>query len=209
MFNVFKKSFITGLFLLLPLGVTAFVVNLLLQYIGEPASRVIFGWIDIGVRGQSAISGVLNLISMLVVLLLITGIGLISNYFFGKWIFSFAERLISRVPGINSIYSTIKQVVNTFGENRNTIFSKTVLIEYPRKGSYALGFVTSETQGETQDKTGEFVVNVFIPTTPNPTSGFLLLIPKKDLIELNMSITDGMKLVISGGVVVPPYNSNK
>jgi uncharacterized membrane protein len=85
-------------------------------------------------------------------------------------------------------------------------FSKTVLVEYPRKGSYAIGFLTSDSEGEVQARTGQHVANVFIPTTPNPTSGFLLMVPAEDIVELDMSVGDGIKMVISGGIVVPPYN---
>ena len=204
--SILKKSFLTGLLLLLPLGVTVFVVNLLLEYVGEPASKVVFGWVDIGLRSKMVISSLLSVNAMLVVILVITVIGFISNYFLGKMLIKSAEQIIGRVPGVNTIYKSIKQIVNTFGENRS--FSKTVLVEYPRKDCYAIGFVTGDNCGETQEKTGQFVINVFVPTTPNPTSGFLLLIPKKDVIELEMSVSDGMKMVISGGVIVPPYKSN-
>lgn len=88
-------------------------------------------------------------------------------------------------------------------------FSKTVLVEYPRKNTYAIGFLTSDTEGEVQDKTGQHVMNVFIPTTPNPTSGFLLMVPREDIIDLDMSVGDGIKMIISGGIVVPPYNKSK
>lgn len=204
--NTLKKSFLTGLFLLLPLGITVFIVNLLLEYIGEPASKVVFGWVDIGIRSKMIVSSLLNINSVLVVVLVITAVGFISNYFLGKILINSTEQIINRVPGINTIYKSIKQVVNTFGENKS--FSKTVLVEYPRKGCYAIGFLTGESSGETQQKTNEYLLNIFMPTTPNPTSGFLLLIPEKDVIKLDMSVSDGMKFVISGGVIVPPYQSN-
>ena len=87
------------------------------------------------------------------------------------------------------------------------MFQRVVLVEYPRKGAYALGFLTSVAKGETQDKTGQVVVNVFVPTTPNPTSGFLLMIPQDEVVEMDMSVADGMKLIISGGALVPNHNN--
>jgi uncharacterized membrane protein len=115
------------------------------------------------------------------------------------------EKIINYVPFVNAIYKTVKQIAETFGKSNNEVFSRTVLIEYPKRGCYALGFLSNEAEGEVQSKTGEVVVCVFVPTTPNPTSGFLLLVPKKSVTELEMSVADGMKLIISGGIVVPPY----
>lgn len=134
---------------------------------------------------------------------------MLSKFFLGKWAMRAIEKFIEHVPVVKNIYKTIKQIVETFGQNHKEIFSKTVLIEYPQKDNYALAFLTSETEGEIQDRTGQTVVNVFVPTTPNPTSGFLLMIPKKKVTELDMSVADGMKLIISGGVVVPAYEKKK
>jgi uncharacterized membrane protein len=124
-------------------------------------------------------------------------------------VISLTEKLIHHVPFVSTIYKTVKQITETFGKNNQAAFSKTVLIEYPKDGCYAVGFLSSEAEGEVQDKTGEVVANVFVPTTPNPTSGFLLMVPKSKIIALDMSVTDGMKLIISGGIVVPPYSKKK
>src|SRR5262249_36517756 len=106
---------------------------------------------------------------------------------------------------LNKIYPFMKEVSQTMLSGRKTMFQKVVLIEYPRPGIYSLGFVTSETGSEAQEKTKENVVNVFVPTTPNPTSGFLLLVPRDKIADLEMRVADGLKMVISGGAVVPPY----
>lgn len=209
MLQLLKKSFLTGLVLLLPIGITVLLVNFMLDYIGEPASKVLFYWLDIGIRDKLIASIIINLISTFFVLLLITLIGLLSRYFLGKLIFSITERVINRVPLVNTIYKSSKQIIKTFGESNMSAFSKTVLVEYPRKNTYAIGFLTSDTEGEVQDKTGQHVMNVFIPTTPNPTSGFLLMVPREDIIDLDMSVGDGIKMIISGGIVVPPYNKSK
>jgi uncharacterized membrane protein len=113
------------------------------------------------------------------------------------------------VPFVSTVYKTVKQVMETFGASHKAVFSKTVLIEYPKRECYAIGFLSSEFDGEVQDKTGRAVVNVFVPTTPNPTSGFLLIVPKDKVTELEMSVADGMKLIISGGIVVPPSRKYK
>jgi uncharacterized membrane protein len=119
------------------------------------------------------------------------------------------EKLINHVPFVSTVYKTVKQVMKTFEASHKAVFSKAVLIEYPKKECYAIGFLSSEFEGEVQDKIGRTVVNVFVPTTPNPTSGFLLVVPKDKVIELEMSVADGMKLIISGGIVVPPYKKRK
>ena len=209
MLNFIKRSFFTGLVFALPMCITIFVINLLLNYIGTPISHILFGWLDIRICNSFGMKFLLNTISIAVVVLLIIAIGMLSKFFLGKWAMRAIEKFIEHVPVVKNIYKTIKQIVETFGQNHKEVFSKTVLIEYPQKDSYALAFLTSETEGEIQDRTGQTVVNVFVPTTPNPTSGFLLMIPKKKVTELDMSVADGMKLIISGGVVVPAYEKKK
>ena len=209
MLNFIKRSFFTGLVFALPICITIFVINLLLNYIGTPISHILFGWLDIRICNSFGMKFLLNTISIAVVVLLIIAIGMLSKFFLGKWAMRAIEKFIEHVPVVKNIYKTIKQIVETFGQNHREVFSKTVLIEYPQKDSYAIAFLTSETEGEIQDRTGQTVVNVFVPTTPNPTSGFLLMIPKKKVTELDMSVADGMKLIISGGVVVPAYEKKK
>ena len=151
----------------------------------------------------------LELLSVLVVLLLITLLGYSSRIFIGRFILNSMERLLDRVPFISTVYRSVKQIVQTFSQQKKAVFQEVVLIEYPRKHCYVLGFLTSTAKGETQDVTGEHIVNVFVPTTPNPTSGFLLMLPEDDIKRLNMSIADGMKLIISGGAVVPNGESGE
>jgi uncharacterized membrane protein len=205
MLRSLKKSFITGIVLTLPLGITVFFADVMLRYIGEPASRVLFYWLDIGVRDTPLVRAMLGTISIILVVLIIIAIGFLSQLFLGRFVISATEKFINHVPFVGTVYKTVKQIAETFGKSDKSSFSKTVLIEYPKEGCYAIGFLSSEAEGEVQDKTGEVVANVFVPTTPNPTSGFLLVVPKKSMIPLEMSVADGMKLIISGGIVVPPY----
>ncbi|MDR1413686.1 MAG: DUF502 domain-containing protein [Puniceicoccales bacterium] len=205
MLSFLKRSFITGLVLTLPIGLTVFFVNIMLDYVGGPASKVLFGWFDISLKESALACFVLNVISIILVMIIIIVVGFLSKLFFGRILISWAEKLINHVPFVNTIYKTFKQIIETFGKTGKSAFSKTVLIEYPRAGCYAIGFLSSETEGEAQEKTRQTTVNVFVPTTPNPTSGFLLIIPKEQVTELEMSVTDGMKLIVSGGILVPPY----
>jgi len=123
----------------------------------------------------------------------------------GKELVKFTDSLILRIPVLNKIYGFAKDVSETMLGEKKSVFEQVVLVEYPRPGIYMIGFVTNETQGEAQAKTRERVVCVFIPTTPNPTSGFLAFVPQDQLVLLEMSVGEGMKMVISGGAVVPPY----
>ena len=200
-----KNAFLAGLFLLLPLGVTVIVVDLLLDYVGAPVSQFILQSLGAELPDQFWFRTSMNLISTICIIFIITILGYFSKYFIGKMVIRLTERLIDGVPFVNSVYKTVKQVVDTFNKNREAVFQTTVLVEYPRRGMYGIGFLTSETEGEAQVKTKQEVVNVFLPTTPNPTSGFLLLVPREDVIFLEMSVADGMKMIISGGVVNPEY----
>jgi len=198
-----RNAFFTGLVLLAPLGVCVFVINFLLTSIGDPSSKIFFGWI----KTQLPLPGIyfINLVSMLIVVALITALGYASHYLLGKWLFRHAENIMLRVPFVGLVYRTTKQIVDTFRSQQKAVFQKVVLIEFPRRGCYGIGFITSTAAVELQFRTEKKVVNVFIPTTPNPTSGFLIVCPADEVIELDMTIGDGMKLIISGGAVVPPF----
>ena len=209
MLRSIRNAFITGIIVILPLGVTFIVINFLLEKLGEPASDFFFWFVDPAWRSTPALNLALELISVLVVFCLITFLGFGSKFVLGRILLNGMERLLNTVPFINTVYKTAKQIVDTFGQQKKAVFQEVVLLEYPRKRSYAIGFLTSSAKGEPQEVTGETIVNVFVPTTPNPTSGFLLMIPESDITHLQMSIADGMKLIISGGAVVPPGDSDE
>jgi uncharacterized membrane protein len=204
-FRSLKKSFVTGLVLTLPIGITVFAVCAMLRYVGDPASKILFGWLDVG---SGAPKSLIDVVSIVLVVFIIIAVGFLSKLFLGRFVIALAERLINHVPLVSTVYKTVKQVIETFGSG-NTAFSQTVLLEYPRKGTYAIGFLSSPMEGEVLDKTGEKMVNIFVPTTPNPTSGFLLMVPERDVVKLEMSVADGMKLIISGGIVIPPHKTKK
>jgi uncharacterized membrane protein len=140
--------------------------------------------------------------------LVILLVGVFATNVIGKRMISIGERILARIPLVNKIYAAVQQISSAFLGSKSSIFSTVVLIEYPRKGVYSLGFVTSVAKGEVQHKTAQQVVGVFVPTTPNPTSGLLVFIPEGDLIRLDMSPEDGLKLVISGGVFTPAFGDD-
>ena len=206
MFRSIRNAFITGIIVILPLGVTIFVINLLIDKLGRPASRFFFGNLD--VAPGSPMDKALALLAVIIVFALITLIGYGSRFVIGRVLLNFFEQLLHRVPLINTVYGTVKQIVTTFSEQKKAVFQEVVLLEYPRKNFYVLGFLTSEAKGEPQAVTGEKIVNIFVPTTPNPTSGFLLMLPENDITRLTMSVADGMKVIISGGAVTPPHSDD-
>jgi uncharacterized membrane protein len=144
-------------------------------------------------------------LGVVVLLVLITLIGALTAGFVGRYVVHLGERVLARMPVIRNVYSAIKQIFETVLKQQSTAFRQAVLLEYPRRGIWAVGFITGNTEGEVQTLTKDDMVNVFLPTTPNPTSGFLLFVPKKELVNLNMSVEEAIKMVISAGIVTPPY----
>ena len=144
-------------------------------------------------------------LGVVVLLVLITLIGALTAGFVGRYVVHLGERVLARMPVIRNVYSAIKQIFETVLKQQSTAFRQAVLLEYPRRGIWAVGFITGNTEGEVQTLTKDDMVNVFLPTTPNPTSGFLLFVPKKELVNLSMSVEEAIKMVISAGIVTPPY----
>lgn len=199
----FRNAFLTGLLIFLPLGTTVFVLNFLLGLFQEPATHLAY---ELGIKEESFFFGLETLLAILGLLfgvLALTLLGFLSNYFLGKFFIGLTEKFLGKVPFLSNVYRSAKQIVETFGKENRAVFQEVVMIEYPRPDCYVLGFVTTEASGETVEAIGKQLTNVFVPTTPNPTSGFLLLLPRKDIFPLNMSVGEGMKMLISGGAVVP------
>lgn len=142
-------------------------------------------------------------LGLLILILTLILVGMFAAGFLGKFFMRLGEWIVYKLPLVSSVYSLLKQVFETFLSAKTQAFNKVVLLEYPRKGIWILGLVSSETKGEVKDKLETPMLNIFIPTTPNPTSGFLIFVPKSDTIELNMSVEDGIKFIISGGLVEP------
>jgi len=201
--RAFGRNFLTGFLVVAPFFFTVAIL------------QILFGWfyrLVIGPAGE-LVAFVLSReeASLMVHLLIIVGfvvaialIGLGTRILVLRRFFGLGESLLRRVPMFGPIYGTMRGIADTFtGERRRGLFERVVLLEWPRQGMYAIGFVTQEARGEVQEKTPEHVVNVFIPTTPNPTSGYLVLAPRESLIPLEMSVEEGMRLIISGGAVGP------
>ncbi len=200
-----RNAFVTGLLLLAPLAVTWMVFSWLVDQIGSGFRPYFFFFVPDDLLSQPSLNLIWNLLSTFIVIALVTVLGVVSRYVFTHYFGQLAERFILTIPGVSAVYRTVKQIVETFGSQNRNLFSKVVMVEFPRKGLWSVGFLTNKAQGEPQAKTADEVWSVFVPTTPNPTTGFLIMLPQRDIIELDMSVGDGMKMIISGGAVVPPW----
>jgi uncharacterized membrane protein len=198
-----RRYLIAGLLVWLPIGVTVLVVKLLVDLMDQTLVVLPAAYRPDNLLGFH-LPGLGVVLSVLVVL----STGVVMAHFFGQQLLSAWEAILNRIPLVRSIYSSVKQLSETLLSSGGQSFRKVLLIEYPRKGLWTLAFQTGTEVGEAQAKTGEEVINVYVPTTPNPTSGFFLMVPRRDVVELEMSVDEGLKMIISMGVVVPRWNKD-
>jgi uncharacterized membrane protein len=199
-----RRYLVAGILVWLPLGVTIVIVRFLIGLMDKslvllPRQYHPEEWAGIGIPGLGVI--------LTVILLLITGV--LTANFVGRAFLKGWESLLDRIPVARSIYSAAKNFAEIVFSDSGNAFSKVLLVEYPRKGIYTITFQTASEIGEIQARTGEDVVACFVPTTPNPTSGFIIVVPKKDTIELDMEVDEAVKLVMSLGVVIPKWNKDQ
>ncbi len=196
------KNFLAGFVVILPAFLTITILQVIFGWIYGltvgPVAALISPWVIHGWRTL-----VVRVVIALVMFLLIAFIGFGTRILILRRFFSFWERLFRRVPMVGKIYQTIQEIANAFKGGEKGVFSRVVLLEWPRKGLYAIGFITSDSKGELLEKMPKHVLSVFIPHTPTPTTGFLILADRESVIELDMSVEDGLKLVISAGMVGP------
>ena len=192
-----RKYIVTGLVVSAPLLITVYLVWAIVSWIDGKLTPLIPAKYNPNTYLPFDIPG----LGLVLALVILTIMGALTANIFGRVLIDAAERLLGRMPVVRSIYSTTKQVFETIAAQNSTSFKQVVLVEYPRKGLWAIAFVATDTRGEVAKVSDEPLVSVFLPTTPNPTSGFLLFVPRKDVIPLNMSIEEGVKYVISAGLV--------
>ena len=197
-----RNVFITGLLITLPIALTWFILQFLLN--NFDALSPVFTNILIQLGAPIPEGYRIPFLGLVVTLLIVLIVGWLTTNFFGKKVFQIGELLIEKIPFVRRIYKGSKQVVSSIAEADTSTFRKVVLIEFPRRGLLAIGFVTGESRGEVQQVTQENMLNVFVPTMPNPTSGFLIFSPLEELTEVSMTIEEGIKYVVSGGLVTPP-----
>ena len=207
LFARWRASFFTGLVIVLPGVITLASVKWLFGTISSFTDALLFflKWFippqDVFVSGVSGeMFWYRSVLAFVLAVFLITVIGVLARYYIGKRLIEWVDGIMLRVPVLNKIYGTIKQVDAAFAGNKNS-FKTVVLVEYPREGLFSVGFITSETQDEVSSKTGHKTVCVFIPTTPIPTSGFLVIAPVEKVTKLDMSVAEGFKYIISLGAL--------
>tara|TARA_E500000331_G_C17099803_1_gene644838 strand:- start:265 stop:879 length:615 start_codon:yes stop_codon:yes gene_type:complete len=193
-FSRFRNYFIAGIVVLIPIGITVYITLALIQVSSKLLPKEINpnNYLPYNIPG----------LEIIISLLLITIIGWLSLSFLGKRLLNLFNNILRKIPILRTIYSAIGQMTQSFTKNDKDK-KNVVLIEYPRKGTWAVGFATKENEGEIKNKTNKNLVNVFVPTTPNPTSGFLLMFPKEDLIYLDLTFEEASKFIVSAGTSNP------
>lgn len=199
-----RRYLVAGILVWLPIGITIILLRILIGLMDRtlilvPEQFRPEAWLGFAIPGLGLV--------LTVVILLVTGV--LAANIVGRSLVGFWERILDRIPVVRSVYSASKNFAEIVFSDSDQSFKKVLLIEYPRKGLYGLAFQTSTNLGEVQHRTGEEVVCTFVPTTPNPTSGFIIIVPKKDIIELDMEVDEALKMIISLGVVVPSWRKEQ
>lgn len=204
-----RGYFYAGLIVILPLFLTIFIINWMVNFIITMTMESFFTVLInnairfFGIEDNLHLKTAVYVLYLLSILILITFIGYITKNIIGKKITRSINRIIGKLPIVKHIYTTINQIVSLISSEKGNTYKRAIAVEYPRKGIYSIGFLTSETNEILSNIVGKELCNVFIPTSPNPTSGMFICVDKKDIIFLDMKIDDAVKLIISGGVIVP------
>jgi uncharacterized membrane protein len=200
-----RGYFLAGIVVTAPISLTVYLTYMFLTFVD---SKVVLllpqEWYD-ALYGKTTFPG----IGLIIAITCFIVIGWFATNFLGRLVIRVSEYIVDRMPVIRTLYSAIKQIFETIMASQSTAFREVVMMEYPRKGVWSIGFVTGVSQGEVQEMTKQETVNVFVPTTPNPTSGYLLFVPKKELKYLDMSVEEGVKLVVSAGIISPKHEDEK
>ncbi|MBT8141963.1 MAG: DUF502 domain-containing protein [Gammaproteobacteria bacterium] len=197
-----RSFLVAGLLIWVPVIITIFVVRFLIN-VSDRALLLI----PLKYRPETLLGFNIPGLGVIFAFLVLLVTGLLARNYFGTFIVAGWEKLMSRIPVVRTVYHGARQIAETVFADNSSAFSKVCLIEYPRRGAWSLCFQTSTEVGEVQGRTNRKVVSVFVPTTPNPTSGFVIILPVEDVIELDMSVDEGLRMIISLGVVVPKWKN--
>lgn len=200
-----RNYFLTGIVVAAPLSITVYLLWTFLSFVDDAVTP----FIPARYNPESYLPFGLPGLGLVVLVLVLTLLGFLTANLVGRSLIRLGEKILDRMPIVRSIYGTLKQVFEMVISTKSSSFKDVVLIEYPRPGQWSMGFVTNEMKGEIQERTAEDVICIFIPMAPAPTGGFLVFVPRKDVIYLDMSIDEGMKYVFSAGLVVPQNGQAK
>ncbi|MGP8217910.1 MAG: DUF502 domain-containing protein [Limisphaerales bacterium] len=211
-FARWRSSFLTGLAVVFPALLTLAAVKWLVGTISSVTDLLLFflptqlthEGLVYPHDGKGPMFWYWSLVALVLAVVLISVVGVLARYYIGKKVIDWTDRVLMRVPLLNKFYGAIKQVNDAFAGSKHS-FKTVVLVEFPGPGNYSVGFITSEQQGEIQQKIGRNLISVFVPTTPNPTSGFLIMVPEEKLTKLDMSVTDAIKYIVSLGSISQEY----
>lgn len=195
-----RAYFFAGILVTAPVSITVYLAWQLVSFVDSRVAALFPARLNPESYLPFAVPG----LGVVVVVTSLVLIGAATAGYFGRLLTAFFDAALTRMPIVRSVYGALKQIIETVLAKKSGAFREAVLIEYPRRGIWTIGFLTGVTEGEVQAVTGQEVINVFIPTTPNPTSGFLLFVPRTDIITLAMPVEDALKMVVSGGIVTPP-----
>ena len=195
-----RAYFLAGILVTAPISITFYLAWLFISFVDRQVTPLIPEAYNPTTYLPFALPG----LGLLIVAVVLTLIGALTAGILGRLWVRTSEGVLARMPVIRGVYGAVKQVFETVLAHQSTAFREAVLVEYPRRGIWAIAFITGRTEGEVQNITEEECINIFLPTTPNPTSGFLLFVPRKELVPLSMTVEEAIKMVISGGIVTPP-----
>jgi uncharacterized membrane protein len=194
-----RNYFFAGILVTAPISITIYLSWLFINFVDRTVTPIIpekynpETYLPFGIPG----------LGLIIAAVALTLVGALTAGYFGRLFVRMSERVLARMPVVRSIYGALKQIFETVLARQSDAFRQVVLIEYPRRGIWAIGFLTGVTEGEVQRLTEEQMLNIFLPTTPNPTSGFLLFLPREEVVFLDMSVEEGIKMVVSAGIVTP------
>ncbi|MCK4738645.1 MAG: DUF502 domain-containing protein [Deltaproteobacteria bacterium] len=201
--RIIKRYFVTGLLIVVPVYITGYIFFLIVTSMDS-----LFMLLPVEYRPESYLPFHIPGLGLLVTIIIVFLIGFLATNFLGRKLVQFWEWFLSKIPVVRSIYKATKQFIETFFVKDEDSFRRVVMLQFPRKGLYAIGFVTCTTKGEIQARTPEQTINIFVPTTPNPTSGFYFAVPEEDVIPLNMTVEEAFKVIMSGGLVAPEVDKD-
>ncbi len=199
-----RKYFITGLLILVPLAITLWVLNLIIGTMDQSLLLLPERWRPEAIFGFH-IPGLGTILTLLIIFLT----GLATRNFIGKQVVHVWESVLTRIPVVSSIYTSVKQVSDTLLSSSGNAFRKAVLVQYPRQGCWTIAFLTGVPGGDVRNHLKGDYISIYVPTTPNPTSGFFLMVPREDAIELDMNVDEALKYIVSMGVVSPEHFAKK
>lgn len=202
-----RTYFFTGIIVVTPILLTVFIFWKLFSGLDSVALNLLNGVLV--KLGFEAYYGKIPGLGVAVLIIGIILTGMIARNYLGKKLFKLGDWLVTQIPLISKIYIAIRQIFEAIFSEKGEVFKQAVMFEYPRRGTYSIGFITQDTRGEIQDKIDSDVFSVFVPTTPNPTSGYLIFVPKKEAVILDMTIEDALKLIISAGAISPDPNQKE